>query len=135
VAPHGIELLIEPINPRDFPGYFLNTPAEAEVILDRVERSNVRLQLDLYHCQIVAGDLAMHIRRLLPRVAHVQIAGVPDRHEPDGGEVNFRYLLGLLDGLSYDGWVGCEYRPADGTLKGLGWARAWGIGAQRPSSA
>lgn len=129
VAPHGIDLLIEPINPRDIPGYFLNTPVEAERILDRVERANVRLQLDLYHCQIVAGDLASHIRRLLPRVGHIQIAGVPERHEPDCGEVNFRYLLELLDTLGYDGWVGCEYRPANGTLKGLGWARHWGIGA------
>jgi 2-dehydrotetronate isomerase len=131
VAPHGIDLLIEPINPRDIPSDFLRTPAEAEGILDRVERANARLQLDLYHCQIVAGDLAMHIRRLLPRVGHIQIAGVPLRHEPDRGEVNFRYLLELFDTLGYDGWVGCEYRPADGTLKGLGWARQWGVGAVR----
>lgn len=127
-APLGIELLIEPINPRDIPGYFLNTPAEAEAILDRVERANVRLQLDLYHCQIVAGDLATHVRRLLPRIAHIQIAGVPERHEPDRGEVNFAYLLELLDALGYDGWVGCEYRPAAGTLAGLGWARRWRVG-------
>jgi hydroxypyruvate isomerase len=129
VAPHGIELLLEPINPRDIPGYFLNTPTQAVAILDRVERANVRLQLDLYHCQIMEGDLAVHIRRLLPCIAHIQIAGVPERHEPDRGEVNYAYLLDLLDELGYDGWVGCEYRPANGTLAGLGWARRWGIGA------
>jgi hydroxypyruvate isomerase len=129
VAPHGIELLVEPINPRDIPRYFLNTPAQAVAILDRVAHPNVRLQLDLYHCQITAGDLACHIRRLLPRVAHIQIAGVPERHEPDRGEVNYVYLFDLLDELSYDGWVGCEYRPANGTLAGLGWARRWGVGA------
>lgn len=128
-APHGIELLVEPINPRDIPGYFLNTPAQAVAILDRVERANVRLQLDLYHCQIVAGDLASHIRRLLPRIAHIQIAGVPERHEPDRGEINYAYLLDLLDDLGYDGWVGCEYRPANGTLAGLGWASRWGLRA------
>lgn len=128
VAPHGIELLLEPINPRDIPGYFLNTPGEAAAILDRVARANVRLQLDLYHCQIVAGDLATHVRRLLPRIAHIQIAGVPERHEPDRGEVNFAYLLDLLDALGYEGWVGCEYRPAAGTVAGLGWARRWGVG-------
>jgi 2-dehydrotetronate isomerase len=127
-AREGLELLIEPINPRDIPGYFLNTPQQAAAILARVERANVRLQLDLYHCQIVAGDLATHIRRLLPLIAHVQIAGVPERHEPDRGEINVAYLLELLDELGYDGWVGCEYRPAAGTAAGLGWARRWGVG-------
>jgi hydroxypyruvate isomerase len=129
LAPHGITLLIEPINLRDMPGYFLNTTGQALAILDRVERDNVKLQLDLYHCQIMEGDLAVHIRRLFGRYAHVQIAGVPERHEPDRGEVNYAYLLDLLDELRYDGWVGCEYRPANGTLAGLRWARRWGVGA------
>jgi 2-dehydrotetronate isomerase len=128
VAPHHITLLIEPINPRDVPGYFLNTPAEALAILDRVERANVKLQLDLYHCQIVAGDLADHLRRLAGRYDHIQIAGVPERHEPDRGEVNYPYLFDLIDALGYDGWVGCEYRPAGTTRDGLGWARRWGVG-------
>ncbi len=82
---------------------------------------NLRLQLDLYHCQIMEGDLAMHIREYLPLVAHIQIAGVPERHEPDVGEVNYPYLFALLDDLGYEGWIGCEYRPAHGTEAGLGW--------------
>ncbi len=114
---------------RDIPGYFLNTTAEALAILDRVGRDNVKLQLDLYHCQIMEGDLAVHLRRLAGRYAHIQIAGVPDRHEPDRGEVNYPYLFDLLDELGYDGWVGCEYRPAAGTVEGLGWARRWGVRA------
>ena len=127
VAPHGITLLIEPINPRDIPGYFLNTTGEALAIIDRVGRDNVKLQLDLYHCQIMEGDLAVHLRRLAGRYTHIQIAGVPERHEPDRGEVNYVYLLELLDELGYDGWVGCEYRPAAGTVEGLGWAKRWGV--------
>lgn len=129
VAALGITLLIEPINTRDLPGYFLNTTTEALAILDRVASENVKLQLDLYHCQIMEGDLAGHLRRLAGRYAHIQIAGVPDRHEPDRGEVNYSDLLELLDTLGYDGWVGCEYRPAAGTLAGLGWARRWGVAA------
>jgi hydroxypyruvate isomerase len=127
LAPHGITLLIEPLNTRDAPGYFLSTTGAALRILDRVGRANVSLQLDLYHCQIMEGDLARHIRDLAGRFGHVQIAGVPERHEPDTGEVNYEYVLGLLDETGYAGWVGCEYRPKAGTLAGLGWARAWGI--------
>jgi hydroxypyruvate isomerase len=125
VAPHGITVLIEPLNTRDAPGYFLNTTSAALRILDRVDRPNVRLQFDLYHCQIMEGDLARHIRDLAGRFAHVQIAGVPGRSEPDIGEVNYAYLLDLLDETGYGGWVGCEYRPKAGTVAGLGWARRW----------
>jgi len=127
VAPHGITVLIEPLNKRDNPGYFLNTTAEAATILKEVGRDNVKLQLDLYHCQITEGDLAMHIRSLAGVYAHVQIAGVPDRHEPDQGEVNFPYVLRVLDEVGYGGWVGCEYRPAAATNAGLGWAQQWGV--------
>jgi hydroxypyruvate isomerase len=127
LAPRGITLLIEPLNTRDAPGYFLSTTGAALRILGRVGRANVSLQLDLYHCQIMEGDLARHIRDLAGRFGHVQIAGVPERHEPDTGEVNYEYVLGLLDETGYAGWVGCEYRPKAGTLAGLGWARAWGI--------
>ena len=129
-AAHGITLLIEPINKRDMPGYFLNTTGDAMAILQEVGRDNVKLQLDLYHCQIMEGDLAMHIRNLAGAYAHVQIAGVPERHEPDQGEVNYAYLLGLLDQVGYGGWVGCEYRPAAGTSAGLGWAQSWGVDAR-----
>ena len=108
------------------PGYFLNTTDEAMNVIEEVGCENLKLQLDLYHCQIMEGDLATHIRRLAGRYAHVQIAGVPARHEPDHGEVNFPYLLELLDEVGYGGWVGCEYIPAAETRAGLGWARRWG---------
>jgi hydroxypyruvate isomerase len=116
LAPYGVGLLIEPLNTRDAPGYLLSTSGAALRILDRVGRDGVSLQLDLYHCQIMEGDLARHIREL-----------VPDRHEPDTGEVNHGYVLDLLDSTGYSGWVGCEYRPKAGTLAGLGWARRWGV--------
>jgi 2-dehydrotetronate isomerase len=124
----GITVVIEPINTRDIPGYFLNTTTEGIAILDKVARDNARLQLDLYHCQIMEGDLAERTKRLMPRVSHVQIAGTPGRHEPDIGEVNYPFLYDLLDELGYKGWVGCEYRPKGATLAGLGWARKYGIG-------
>jgi len=131
VAPLGIALLIEPLNSRDAPGYLLSTTGAALRILERVDRRNVSLQFDLYHCQIMEGDLARHIRGLAGRFAHVQIAGVPDRTEPDLGEVNHAYVLDLLDETGYAGWVGCEYKPKAGTLAGLGWARRWGIVPRR----
>jgi len=131
LAPHGINLTIEPLNTHDAPGYFLSTTGAALRILDRIGRGNVSLQFDLYHCQIMEGDLARHIRDLAGRFAHVQIAGVPGRHEPDIGEVNYAYLLDLLDETGYAGWVGCEYRPKSGTVEGLGWARRWGVSPRR----
>ncbi|HTZ77140.1 MAG TPA: 2-oxo-tetronate isomerase [Stellaceae bacterium] len=130
-AKHGITVLIEPINTRDIPGYYLNTSVQGLQILKQVDRPNAKLQLDLYHCQIMEGDLAMHIKNLAGEFAHVQIAGVPDRHEPDLGEVNYPYLFELLDSTGYTGWIGCEYRPAGKTEAGLGWAHPWGIGAAR----
>jgi hydroxypyruvate isomerase len=125
LARAGIVALIEPINTRDIPGYFLNTQTEAHAIREEVGAANLRVQMDLYHAQIVEGDLAMKLRRWLPHVGHVQIAGVPERHEPDRGEVNYEYVLRLLDELGYDGWVGCEYRPAAKTEDGLGWLKRW----------
>ena len=127
VSPLGITLLIEPLNTRDAPGYFLSTTSAALAVLELVDCRNVSLQLDLYHCQIMEGDLARHIRDLAGRFAHVQIAGVPDRNEPDSGEINHAYVLALLDETGYTGWVGCEYRPKAGTVAGLGWARRWGV--------
>lgn len=126
-APHGIAILLEPINGRDMPGFFLSRQDQAHALVAEIAEPNVQVQMDLYHCQIVEGDLAMKIRQYLPtgRVGHIQIAGVPDRHEPDDGEVSYSYLFRLLDRLGYEGWIGCEYRPARGTSEGLGWLKPW----------
>jgi hydroxypyruvate isomerase len=120
-AEAGITLVIEPINTRDIPGYFLNYQAQARRIVETVGEPNLKLQLDLYHCQIMEGDLARHIEAFADITAHVQIAGVPERHEPDVGEVNYPYLFEVLDRVGYRGWVGCEYRPRGRTEDGLGW--------------
>ena len=131
-APHGIQILLEPINGRDMPGFFLNRQDQAHALIAEIGAANVKVQMDLYHCQIVEGDLAMKIRQYLPtgNVGHLQIAGVPERHEPDVGEVHYPYLFQLLGQLGYDGWIGCEYRPARGaaphaTSDGLGWLTPW----------
>ena len=128
----GRDVLIEPINTRDIPGFFLNYQAQAHNIVQHIGASNVKVQMDLYHCQIMEGDLASKIRQYLPtgRVGHFQIAGVPMRHEPDLGELNHPYLFDVIDEVSaacgWDGWIGCEYRPArgaapNGTHDGLAW--------------
>ena len=120
-ASAGVDVLIEPINTRDIPGYFLNRQDEAHAVCAEVGAANLKVQMDLYHCQIVEGDLAVKVKRYLPGVGHMQIAGVPERHEPDLGEVHYPYLFDVLDTNGYDGWVGCEYRPRAGTSAGLGW--------------
>ena len=124
----GVEVLIEPINTRDIPRYFLNRQDHAHDIIREVGAANLKVQMDLYHCQVVEGDLAMKLRHYLPtgRVGHLQIAGAPGRNEPDLGEIHYPYLFALLDELGYDGWVGCEYRPVRGavagaTVDGLDW--------------
>ncbi|WP_339855727.1 2-oxo-tetronate isomerase [uncultured Nisaea sp.] len=126
-AKRGKTLIIEPINNIDIPGYFLNYQAQARSILEAVGADNVRLQFDLYHCQIMEGNLAVHLQDYLDLIEHIQIAGVPGRHEPDIGEINYRYLFDLMDELGYDGWVGCEYRPEAGTVDGLGWKKEWSL--------
>jgi 2-dehydrotetronate isomerase len=123
LAPHGITLLIEPINTRDMPGYFLNFQQQAHDIVAEVGEPNLKVQMDFYHCQIMEGDLARRLQKHFAGVGHIQIAGVPDRHEPDQGEIHHPYLFGQLDALGYDGWIGCEYRPAGNTSAGLGWLR------------
>jgi hydroxypyruvate isomerase len=128
LAGEGLTLVIEPINNRDIPCYFLNTTTQAMSIIDRVGRPNLKLQLDLYHVQIMEGDLAHRIRALAGHYPHVQIAGNPGRHEPDVGEINYRFLFDLLDELGYAGWIGCEYRPKGETKAGLAWAKRYGIG-------
>jgi hydroxypyruvate isomerase len=120
-ALQGVTVLIEPLNPRDNPGYLLTTQAEAHAIRAGVGAPNLKVQMDLYHAQIVEGDLTVKLRRWLPHIGHIQIAGVPDRGEPDTGEVDYAYIFRLLDELRYEGWVGCEYRPARGTTEGLAW--------------
>ena len=121
----GITVVIEPINTRDIPGFFLNRQDEAHAVCAEVGAPNLKVQFDLYHCQIVEGDLAMKLRKYMAGTGHIQIAGVPERHEPDVGEINYPYLFGVMDELGYDGWVGCEYRPRGETSAGLGWARPW----------
>lgn len=121
LAEHDITLLIEPINTYSMPGYFLNYQQQAHDLMAEVDEPNLRVQMDLYHCQIMEGDLAGRLRRHIDGVGHVQIAGVPGRHEPDDGEINYPYLFDLLDELGYAGHVGCEYRPRAGTTAGLAW--------------
>ena len=124
-AKHGITLLIEPINTRDMPGYFLNTQADAHAIREQVGAANLKVQMDFYHAQIVEGDIATNLRRYLSHIGHIQIASVPNRHEPDDGELNYPYLFHLLDELGYTGWIGCEYRPKGETIAGLTWIESY----------
>ncbi|WP_186209257.1 2-oxo-tetronate isomerase [Burkholderia gladioli] len=121
----GILVVIEPINTRDMPGYFLNRQDDAQSICREVGAPNLRVQFDCYHCQIVEGDIAMKLKRDFAGIGHIQVAGVPERHEPDLGELNYPYLFELIDTLGYDGWIGCEYRPKAGTSEGLGWLRPY----------
>lgn len=121
LAADGITLLIEPINDRNMPGYFISHQSEALDLIARVDRPNVALQLDLYHAQIMDGDLTRLIESMAGRYRHVQIASVPERHEPDEGEVNYPHLFAALDSIGYDGWIGCEYNPRGDTRAGLGW--------------
>ncbi len=126
----GIRLLVEPINRFDIPGYFLNNIPQALEIMDAVGSDNLYLQFDIYHAQRTQGELAASIAQHLPRIAHMQLADTPGRHEPGTGEINYAWLLRYIDGLGYPGWIGCEYRPATTTTEGLGWLRdIAGIGA------
>lgn len=124
-ASAGVTVVIEPINTRDIPGFFLNRQDEAQAICAEVGADNLKVQFDIYHCQIVEGDIAMKLQRDIAGIGHIQIAGVPDRHEPDLGELNYPYLFERIDALGYTGWIGCEYRPRAGTSAGLGWAQPY----------
>jgi len=123
VAGRDLTLVIEPINTRDIPGFFLNRQDEAHAICKDTGSERIKVQMDFYHCQIVEGDLAMKFRQYLPGVGHIQIAGVPERHEPQIGEINYPYLFRLIDELGYDGWVAGEYRPKGKTSDGLAWLK------------
>jgi hydroxypyruvate isomerase len=120
----GVTLLIEPINTRNMPGYLLNRQDEAQAICAEIGADNLKVQFDCYHCQIVEGDVAVKLKRDMAGIGHIQIAAVPDRHEPDDGELNYPYLLKRISQLGYQGWIGCEYIPAGATSAGLGWLKA-----------
>ncbi|CAM3181579.1 2-oxo-tetronate isomerase [Cupriavidus taiwanensis] len=124
-AAQGVTIVLEPINTRDMPGYFLNRQDDAQAICKEAGAANLKVQFDCYHCQIVEGDIAMKLRRDMAGIGHIQIAGVPERHEPDLGELNYPYLFDLIDSLGYQGWIGCEYRPRAGTSEGLGWLKPY----------
>jgi hydroxypyruvate isomerase len=119
----GVRLLIEPINTGDIPGFFLNYSAQAFAIMDRVDSPNLWLQYDIYHMQVMEGDLAGTIERNLGRIAHFQVADNPGRHEPGTGAIDYPFLFDHIDRLGYDGWIGAEYRPQAGTRAGLGWLK------------
>jgi hydroxypyruvate isomerase len=128
-AEKGVMLLIEPLNARDRPGYFLSRVEHAAEVIGKVGRPNVRLQFDCYHVQITQGDLITRIEKFLPVIGHVQVAAVPSRGEPDEGEVNYPAIYAALDRLGYAGWIACEYRPRGRTEDGLGWGKAFGLRA------
>lgn len=121
LAREGLDVVLEPINGRNMPGYFLNDFGYAAAVIRELALPNLKLQFDLYHCQILHGDVTMRLRDLMPVIGHVQTASVPDRHEPGSGEMNDAFLFAELDRLGYDGFVGCEYNPRAGTAAGLGW--------------
>jgi hydroxypyruvate isomerase len=120
-APHGITILIEPINTRDVQGYHLSRTDHAVRTIKAVGKNNIKMMYDCYHMQIMQGDHAVHLRDLLPLIGHIQIAAIPDRGEPDQGEVDYRWLMQALEGMGYTAPIGAEYRPRHGTIQGLGW--------------
>ena len=131
----GITLLIEPVNTRSVPGSYLRNSAQALAIMDEVRSPNLKLQYDVFHMQIMEGDLARTIETHLARIGHLQIADVPDRHEPGTGEINYPFLFDWIDRIGFQGWIGCEYVPAARTEDGLGWLKPYLQGAQPPVQA
>ena len=124
-APHGLDIVLEPINPRNVPGYFLNDFTFAADLIKELKIPNLKLQFDIYHCQIIHGDVTMRLREMMPIIGHVQIASIPSRNEPDGEELNYPFLFAELDRLGYGGFVGCEYNPRGKTTDGLGWFKPY----------
>ncbi len=120
----NITLLLEAINNRDMPGFFVSTQAESFAVCSAVGAPNIAMQMDCYHIQVAEGDISTKLRRYAPHCGHIQIAGVPERHEPSTGEIRYEYLFQLLDEIGYTGWVGCEYRPSGRTVDGLNWFKA-----------
>jgi hydroxypyruvate isomerase len=130
-ADAGVKLLIEPINTRDIPGFFLTTTKQAERILDRVGHANLLIQYDIYHMQVMQGDLVPTYARLKDRIGHIQVADNPGRNEPGTGEINYPFVFAELERIGYDGWVGCEYKPKAGTTAGLGWMKPYLSGSTK----
>jgi hydroxypyruvate isomerase len=124
-APHGLDVVIEPINPRNVSGYFLNDFLFARDLINELEIANLKLQFDIYHCQIIHGDVTMRLREMMPIIGHIQIASIPSRNEPDGEELNYPFLFDELDRLGYAGFVGCEYNPRGKTTDGLAWFKPY----------
>ena len=124
VKPHGLDIVLEPINARNVPGYFLNDFGFARDLINELKIPNLKLQFDIYHCQIIHGDVTMRLREMMPLIGHVQIASIPSRNEPDGEELNYPFLFDELDRLGYQGFVGCEYNPRGKTTDGLGWFKS-----------
>jgi hydroxypyruvate isomerase len=124
LARENIKLLVEPINTLDIPGFFLNGTEQAVQLVSEVRSNNLFVQYDIYHMQIMEGDLARTMQEYLPQIAHIQLADNPGRHEPGTGEINFPFLFRHLDAIGYRGWIGCEYKPRTTTLKGLSWHAA-----------
>jgi 2-dehydrotetronate isomerase len=132
-AEHGVTVMIEPLNRRDGHGYFVASTGQALDIIQAAGLPNVRLLFDVYHVQVTEGDILTRLKRLLPQIGHVQIAGVPDRHEPDTGELKIEAILRALDEMGYAGWVGAEYRPRGRTEEGLAWLQPWLAGQIKAS--
>ncbi len=128
LANANIKLLIEPLNTRDIPGFYLSRTLQALDIIEAVGSDNLFLQYDIYHMQIMEGDLARTLETHLPRIAHVQLADNPGRHEPGSGEIHYPFLFDHLDRIGYTGWIGCEYKPAGTTLAGLNWFKSYVAG-------
>ena len=126
-ANHDLTLLLEPLNPRDNPGYFYSTLAEAVSLIEELALPNIKLQFDVYHVAISEGDVLTKLKRYMPIIGNVQIAAVPTRAEPDEGEIAYPAIFAAVDALGYTGWVGCEYRPRAGTDEGLRWMRSFGV--------
>ena len=128
LARENIKLLVEPINTLDIPGFFLNGTEQAVQLISEVRSNNLFVQYDIYHMQIMEGDLARTMQEYLPRIAHIQLADNPGRNEPGTGEINYKFLFGFIDRIGNQGWIGCEYKPKAGTEAGLGWLKEHGVG-------
>jgi hydroxypyruvate isomerase len=126
-AAQGVKVVLEPINHRDMPGFFLNTMAQGADVVHAIGFDRVGLQFDIYHCQVTEGDITKRIEALLPIIAHMQLADVPGRNEPGTGEIGWDFVLKRIDSLRYEGWIGCEYRPAGDTVEGLAWRKRYNV--------